>query len=108
MIRVSLIIPVYNEAPFLKRCLDSVANQTDKSAQIIIVDDGSTDGSAEICDEYKKCGFEVYHKKNGGVSSARNFGLKKATGEYVTFLDADDVLLPNALQVMAAVSKSGF
>lgn len=108
MTKVSLIIPVYNEAPFLKRCLDSVVNQTDKSAQVIIVDDGSTDGSAEICDKYKKCGFEVYHKKNGGVSSARNFGMKKAKGEYITFLDSDDVLLPNAIQIMTKEAEQGF
>lgn len=101
--KISLIIPVYNKKPFLKRCLDSVANQTDKSAQVIIVDDGSTDGSADICDKYN---FEVYHTKNGGVSKARNYGMKKAQGEYIVFLDADDALELNAVETMLAWSDS--
>lgn len=101
--KISLIIPVYNKKPFLKRCLDSVANQTDKSAQVIIVDDGSTDGSADICDKYN---FEVYHTKNGGVSKARNYGMKKAQGEYIVFLDADDALELDAVETMLAWSDS--
>ena len=74
---ISLIIPVYNKAPFLKRCLDSVVNQTNTKMQVIMVDDASTDGSGEICDSYaEKYGWEVYHKKkNAGVSASRNFGM---------------------------------
>lgn len=104
---ISLIIPVYNKAKFLSRCLKSVENQYDKSAQIIIVDDGSTDGSEKICDYYEKIGFEVYHTKNRGVSAARNFGMKKAWGEYIAFLDADDALSPDAIATMAKYAKNG-
>ena len=103
--KISLIIPVCNKKPFLKRCLDSVANQTDKSAQVIIVDDGSTDGSADICDMYN---FEVYHTKNGGVSKARNYGMKKAKGDYIAFLDADDALERNAIETMLSWCDSGY
>ena len=107
--KISLIIPVYNKAPFLKRCLDSVANQTDKNAQIIVVDDGSTDGSGKICDEYgEKYGWEVYHTPNLGVSEARNLGIEEAIGTYVTFLDADDVLLPDAIKIMNKIVRRGY
>ena len=106
---ISVIIPVYNKAPFLRRCLDSLVNQTDKSAQVIIVDDGSTDGSRQICDEYKKHGFEVYHKKkNAGVAAARNFGLKKVKGDYVAFLDADDAYTLDAVDVMTRITRHDF
>ena len=106
---ISVIVPVYNKAPFLRRCLDSLVNQTDKSAQVIIVDDGSTDGSSKICDEYKKYGFEVYHKrKNAGVAAARNFGLKKVKGDYVAFLDADDAFTDNAIDVMTRIARHEF
>ena len=105
---ISVIIPVYNEEPFLERCLDSLANQTDKSAQVIIVDDGSTDGSGKICDRYgEKYGFEVYHIENNGVSVARNFGMEKVKGEYLTFLDADDAYSLNAIEVMNDLAKRG-
>lgn len=105
---ISVIIPVYNEEPFLERCLDSLANQTDKSAQVIIVDDGSTDGSPKICDHYgEKYGFEVYHLENNGVSAARNFGMEKVKGEYLTFLDADDAYSLNAIEVMNDLAKRG-
>lgn len=104
-VKISLIITVYNKAPFLRRCLDSVAKQTAHNAQIIVIDDGSTDGSAEICDEYD---FEVYHTENRGVSEARNFGMDKAKGEFITFLDSDDVLLPKALSIMEKVAGRGY
>lgn len=106
---ISLIVTVYNKHDFLVHCLDSVANQTNKSAQVIIVDDGSTDGSAKICDDYaKKYDFETYHTKNQGVSEARNFGMRKARGEFIAFLDADDVLVPEAIDIMAKVSSRGY
>jgi len=104
---ISLIVTVYNKEPFLKRCLASVYNQYDKKAQIIVVDDGSTDGSDKICDYYEKLGFEVYHTKNHGVSEARNFGISKAKGDYVAFLDADDMLMPDATRVMQKIAESG-
>lgn len=104
---ISLIVTVYNKAPFLERCLESVRNQYDKSAQIIIVDDGSTDGSEKICDYYEKVGFEVYHTENRGVSAARNYGMRKAQGDYITFLDADDALTPDALAIMRKYAEFG-
>ena len=100
MPKISVIIPVYNKAPFLKRCLDTCVFQP-RDNEFIIVDDGSTDGSGEICDEYKKYpNFRIFHKENGGVSSARNFGIEKARGKYITFLDADDEYPRGALTIM--------
>lgn len=108
MIKVSLIIPVYNAAPFLKRCFNSVAKQLNPECQIIVVDDGSTDGGAEICDKYIDVGFEVYHIKNSGVSVARNYGMSKAKGKYIAFLDADDALENGALDDFCDFTKSGY
>ena len=102
---ISLIVPVYNEAPFLRRCLESIRTQSDRSAEIIIVDDGSTDGSEKICDEYERIGFIVYHIEHGGVSKARNYGMNMAHGDYITFLDADDALMDGALATMAKYAK---
>lgn len=92
MPRVSFIIPVYNAEKSLSKCLDSLVSLSFNDWEAIIVDDGSKDTSAAICDGYavKDCRFKVFHKCNGGVSSARNFGLKKASGEYLTFVDSDD------------------
>ena len=94
---LSVIIPVYNVAPYLRRCVGSVLNQTYRDLEIILVDDGSTDESGAICDEYASASFaslhhsiipiKVIHKPNGGLSDARNAGLKVATGEYVAFLE---------------------
>ena len=103
---ISLIIPVYNKAPFLRRCLDSVAEQKTSSVQVIVVDDGSTDGGRKICDEYSNS-FEVYHTENAGVSVARNLGLEKAKGDYISFLDADDLLAPGAISAMAKAAQQG-
>ena len=91
---VSVIIPVYDVEPYLRRCLDSVVNQTYKNLEIILVDDGSTDSSPEICDEYAGADSRiiVIHKENGGQAEARNKGIEAATGEYITFVDADDYI----------------
>ena len=99
-IKLSLIIPVRNKGKFLKRCFDSIARQINELVEVIVIDDGSTDGSSQICDDYKGKGFKIYHKKNGGVSKARNFGLEKAQGEYVWFIDADDSLKARAIQTI--------
>lgn len=92
MPKVSIIIPVYNVAPYLRQCLDSAVNQTYQNIEIICVDDGSTDGSSEILDEYAKLDDRItaLHKKNTGVASARNLALSVATGEYLLFIDGDD------------------
>ncbi len=89
---VSVIIPIYNVEPFLRRCLDSILNQIYTNVEIILVDDGSPDNCPQICDEYaaKDCRIVVIHKKNGGLSDARNAGLDVCRGEYVTFVDSDD------------------
>lgn len=90
--KISVIIPVYNVEKYLKRCLDSIVNQTYKNLEIILVDDGSTDKSGNICDEYaaKDKRIIVIHKENGGVSSARNKGLDICIGDYISFIDSDD------------------
>lgn len=100
--KISIIIPVYNAEEYLDRCLKSVLDQGFASYEVILVDDGSTDSSALICDRYSATDsrFRTIHKPNGGVSSARNAGLALAKGEYVMFLDSDDALCPNALDLM--------
>lgn len=92
MPKVSIIIPVYNVAPYLRQCLDSAVNQTYRNIEIICVDDGSTDGSSEILDEYAAADDRVcvIHQENGGLSAARNAGFSFATGKYVMYLDSDD------------------
>lgn len=91
---VSIIIPVYNSETTLRRCLESVINQSISDWELILVDDGSNDKSGEICDEYaeKNQRIKVFHKKNGGVSSARNIGLDNAKGKWIVFIDADDLV----------------
>ena len=91
---ISVIVPVYNVEKYLRRCVDSIMNQKYNNLEIILIDDGSTDKSGQICDEYecKDNRIKVFHKKNGGISSARNLGLKNYNGEYVVFVDSDDFL----------------
>lgn len=96
MTKVSVIIPVYNCEDYLERCLDSVINQSLEDIEIICINDGSTDNSAQILEEYKEFyKFKVITQKNNGLSVARNEGLKAATGEYVAFLDSDDFVDEN-------------
>ena len=99
---ISIIVPVYNVEKFLYNCLRSISQQTYYKFEVILVDDGSTDTSGNICDEFVKKDkrFNVYHKKNGGVSSARNYGLDKIHGEWVYFCDADDILYEHALETL--------
>lgn len=104
MIKISVIVPVYNVENYLERCLDSLVNQTLDEIEIIVVDDGATDGSGEIISRYALAHsrLKVYQKVNGGLSDARNYGLAKATGEYVGFVDADDFVDPDMYELMYA------
>ena len=92
--KISIIVPVYNVEQYLPQCIESIINQTYQNLQIILVDDGSPDNSGRICDEYaeKDLRIKVIHKENGGVGSARNEGINYALGEYIYFVDADDYL----------------
>lgn len=94
---ISAIVPVYNVCMFLARCIESLINQKYPAVEVILIDDGSTDGSDRICDEYadKYEQIKVIHISNGGVGNARNIGLDMATGEYVTFVDSDDWIEPD-------------
>ena len=98
-ILVSIIISVYNVEQYIKKSLDSVLNQTYKYLEIILVDDGSTDSSGMICDDYSKkdSKFITIHKENGGLASARNTGLQKSSGKYIYFMDSDDWITPTLI-----------
>ena len=87
---VSVIVPIYNVENYLKKCIDSILCQTYSNLEIILVNDGSTDNSLEICNSYKDDRIIILNKENGGLSSARNSGLEVMTGEYIFFLDSDD------------------
>lgn len=99
---VSVIVPVYNVKPYLHESIESVLNHTYKNYELIIIDDGSTDGSELICDKYQKNDkrIRVIHQNNKGLSGARNTGLDVMHGDVVAFLDSDDAFLPDFLQVM--------
>lgn len=105
---ISIIIPVYNVEKYLRQCLDSMLAQTFYDYEVIITNDGSTDSSGDICDEYaaRDSRFRVIHKANGGLSSARNAALDIARGQYIFFLDSDDFIAPTCLQILLETSKS--
>lgn len=90
--KISVIVPVYNVEAYVAKCLDSLISQTLDAIEIIVVDDGSSDGSGVICDKYAQShrNIQSFHKENGGLSSARNYGIERATGEYIGFVDSDD------------------
>lgn len=106
---ISVIIPVYGVEKYLSKCLDSVIKQTYTNLEIILVDDGSTDSSGQICDKYSENDnrIRVIHKENGGLSDARNCGLKNAYGKYVTFVDSDDYLELDYVEYLHSLIKSG-
>lgn len=99
---ISIIVPVYNVETYLGRCMESILKQTYKCLEIILVDDGSTDSSGKMCDEYAKTDsrVKVIHKTNGGLSDARNAGLEIATGEYIGYVDSDDWIEPQMYECM--------
>ena len=100
--KISVIVPVYNVEKCLHRCVDSIREQTFTDFELLLIDDGSKDRSIQICDEYaaKDSRVRVFHKSNGGVSSARNLGLDNARGEWIAFCDADDHVCNNWLEVL--------
>ena len=104
---ISIIIPVYNAAQYLTRCLDSIIGQSYHNWECTLIDDGSADDSGRICDEFVKKDprFRVIHNDNGGVSVARNIGIEESTGEWLFFCDADDEVLPDGLQTLIDVSS---
>ena len=99
---VSVIIPAYNIEDYIGRCLDSVLSQTYKNLEIIVIDDGSSDRTGEILDDYEKKNhrMKVIHKENGGVSSARNIGIDRANGDYIGFVDGDDRVNPKLFETL--------
>lgn len=104
---ISVIVPVYNTEQYLERCIDSIISQTYKNLEIILVDDGSTDRSGEICDAYgkKDTRVKVVHKKNGGAATARNRGLEIARGEYIGFVDSDDYIASDMYESLCKYLK---
>ncbi len=102
-ILISIVVPIYNVELYLRRCVNSLINQTYKKIEIILVDDGSTDRCGEICDEYAKTDnrVRVIHKTNGGLSEARNEGIEISTGDYIMFVDSDDWVVPQTCELLA-------
>ena len=105
---ISIIIPVYNVEKYLHKCLGCIINQTYKTFELILVDDGSSDKSGEICDDYalRDSRIRVFHIKNGGAASARNFGLENAVGEWIAFVDSDDYISDDYLEVLASGTEN--
>lgn len=104
---VSIIVPIYKVEPYLRRCLDSIVNQTYTNLEIILVDDGSPDGCPQICDEYaaKDKRIVVIHKENGGLSDARNAGLDICKGEYIFFIDSDDWIKTDTIEFLYKITQ---
>lgn len=107
--RVSIIVPVFNTEQYLDKCMKSLMEQTYSNIEIIIIDDGSTDRSSEICDKFQKLDnrVKVFHISKGGVSSARNYGLSKVTGNYIMFCDSDDTADRKWVETMVKEKESG-
>ena len=99
---LSIIIPVYNVEQYLNQCIDSILCNSDNNVEILLINDGSTDSSGRICEHYLEIDSRIktFHKKNGGVSSARNLGIEKANGEYLWFIDPDDWISNNAVEII--------
>lgn len=110
MTALSIIIPVYNVGDYLRECLNSILQQRHDGVEIILIDDGSTDHSGEICDEYSKeyAEVSVFHQKNGGVSKARNIGIEKASGEWISFVDPDDLLGPDYCSFFRSIEGKNY
>ena len=94
---ISVIVPAYEVEKYLSECISSLLSQVFQDFEIIIIDDGSTDGTSQLCDKYKSPKIKVIHQKNAGLSAARNIGIKQSKGEYLAFIDGDDIVAPNFL-----------
>ena len=107
MPKLSIIIPVYNVALYLTKCLNSIISQDEKDYELLLIDDGSTDGSSKICEKYASENSNIHYmyKENGGVSTARNLGLSHAQGDYICFVDADDWVEPSYLQTLLSYTQ---
>ena len=105
---VTVIVPVYNVEKFIDKCVQSVIDQTMTDIEVILVDDGSTDNSLARCREWtnKDSRVKVYHQENQGVSVARNLGIEKSAGKYIAFIDSDDWIEPNYLEVLYVMAKA--
>lgn len=105
---ISVIVPVYNVKKYFEKCMESIINQTYKELEIILVDDGSDDGSEKLCDEYASRDFRIHviHQKNQGLSKARNVGLQAVTGDYITFVDSDDYIELDTYEKVAEAIKA--
>ena len=102
MNKVSVVVPVYNTREYLERCVESLIEQSYSDIEILLIDNGSTDGSAEIIDRFASCNEKIkaYHLEEKGVSRARNIGIKEATGAFIAFCDSDDYVPTDALEHM--------
>ena len=105
---ISVIVPVYNVEEYLHYAVESLAKQTYKDFEVILVNDGSTDNSGRLCDEYEKQynWIRVYHKENGGLSDARNYGVSRATGDWIFFLDPDDYIESFTLELLIRLQRT--
>ena len=108
--KISVIVPVYNVENYLEKCLNSLVNQTLEEIEILVINDGSTDDSQKIIDEFQEKfsqKIKAFSKENGGLSDARNFGIDRATGNFLAFVDSDDYISENMLQEMYDLAKNG-
>lgn len=106
--KVSIVVPIYNVEKYLKRCVDSIINQTYSNLEIILVNDGSPDNCGKVADNYQErdARIKVFHKANGGLSDARNYGMNQVTGEFTMFVDSDDWLKKNMIEIMISNSNT--
>lgn len=104
---VSVIVPVYNVEKYIRRCVHSIVNQTYSNIEILLIDDGSTDNSYNICKDYEKNDLRIraFHKENEGLGLTRNYGLKRAKGKFVVFVDSDDYIVSNAIEILCLKQK---
>ena len=100
MVDISIIVPIYNASKYLKKCLDSLVNQTKKELEFILINDGSTDDSESIIKSYNDSRIKYFKRSNHGIGKTRNFGISKSTGKYIMFLDSDDYLEENACEIL--------